>query len=102
MALLPVDDPLAPKFWRHETSGILEGPIMRYLEGQPVSSEDVRLIRLYLEQWIDSPVWLMNPSADATAKAELEKLRQSARRITSRKDIDAWIEAGMDLGIDPL
>ncbi len=99
---IPPDDQRAPKFWRDEVSGKLEGPIMRYLEGKPVSPEDVQLIRLYLQQWIDSPVWEMNPEMDAKAKAELAKLRESVRRIATCMNIDAWLGAAIVIGIDPL
>jgi hypothetical protein len=99
---LPIDDPRAPKFWQAEVTGRLEGPIMRYLQSEPVSLDDIRLIRLYLQQWIDSPVWEMGPEMDAAAKEKLAYLRQGARLIKNRPDIDAWIEAALDIGIDPL
>lgn len=100
--MMSPDDPRAPKFWRAEVSGVLVDPIMRYLEGIPLSPRDIELISLYLQQWIDSPVWEMNPEMDAEAKAELAKLRESARQLATRKDIDAWIAEGIDIGIDPL
>ena len=96
------EDDNAPKYWRAEVSGRLEGPIMRYLEGKLMSTEDITLIRLYLRQWIDSPVWLMNPEMDSGARRALTELRQRVRLISTRQDLDVWLHAAMDLGIDPL
>jgi hypothetical protein len=86
MSLPPPDSPDAPKYWRQETSGRLEGPIMRYLEGKLMSTEDITLIRLYLRQWIDSPAWLMNPEMDSGARRALTELRQRVRLIFTRQD----------------
>ena len=48
MTQLPMDSPLAPKYWRHEVSGRLDAAIMRYVGLLPLTSEDIRLIGLYL------------------------------------------------------
>jgi len=53
-------------------------------------------------QWIESPVWDMNPNLDAAGRAELQTLRQAAHKITSRRSIDEWVEVATDWGMDPL
>lgn len=75
---------------------------MRYLENKSFWADDVMLIRLYLQQWIDSPVWDMNPEMNDEGRRKLAQVRKSAREIRTRKDIDGWIRDGLDIGIDPL
>jgi hypothetical protein len=91
-----------PGYWPNETGGALAPAVRRYLDGQPLSTGDVRLIAQYLQQWIDSSIWDGNPHADDAARAELKRLRALARGINERRAIDAWIEAAGDFGVDPL
>lgn len=102
MSLPHPASPEAPKYWRHEVTGRLEGPIKRYLENAPLSGDDAMLIRLYLQQWINSLVWEMNPHTNDGARRKLAEMRKNAREIKTRKDIDGWIHAANDIGIDPL
>ena len=100
--LPPFDDRRAPGYWQHEMSGVLRPAIEAYLNRRPMTQGQKKLMRLYLEQWIDSPVWDMNPHHSEEARADLAKLRQAAHRITTRKGIDDWLRSALDLGIDPL
>jgi hypothetical protein len=91
--------PLAPRYWRHETSGQLE----RYLNTvEPLTVRDVALIRAYFVQWIDSPVWDMNPAASEKSRRALALLRSDARRIANWFCITAWVLRAMEEGMDPL
>ena len=96
---LPLDDARSPHFWRDE--GRLEGPIMRYLGKETEQPGDTSLIRQYIRQWIDSPVWDMQPDSTDEHRRELAELRRQARDIRTREDIDHWMVAGLDLDIDP-
>ena len=106
MSMLPDPaSPQAPKYWRYETTGRLEGPIMRYLEGKPLSHEDVVLIRLYLQQWIDSPVWETRELLDRWDDCYLlllPAMRRKVRTIHDRSGIRRWLVEALDMGIDPL
>jgi hypothetical protein len=86
----------------HESSGRLAEAMKRYLKEEPLSNYDIGLIRAYLVQWIESPVWDDNPNLDAAGRAELQELRQAAHKITSRRAIAEWVEVATDWGIDPL
>jgi hypothetical protein len=94
--------PAQPGYWMNETGGELAPAIMRYLDHVPLSKRDIELIRLYILQWIGSPVWEMNPDQTEEGRAELERLRELARVLTNRGAIDAWIALALDVGIDPL
>jgi hypothetical protein len=94
--------PGPPGYWMHETGGELAPAIKRYLENEPLTIRDVSLIRAYIKQWVYSEVWDGNPKADDESRATLAGLRLQALTITDRKTIDAWIEAALDEGMDPL
>jgi len=91
-----------PGYWMNETGGELVPAITRYLDGLRLSPRDVTLIRLYLQQWIGSPVWDTNPALDDAGRETLARLRETAGRVTDRKSIHAWIEAAIDFEVDPI
>ena len=93
-ARLPPDHPDAPKYWVHESSGVLEPVVRAYLQGDDLDAGQVKLMQAYLWQWVKSPVW--------EASSILEALRLRAAAIESRRDIDDAIEAMVEIGMDPL
>ena len=95
--------PNPPGYWMNEAGGELAPAVMRYLDdASSLSVRDIRLIRAYLVQWINSPVWEANPHTSPAGRQELEELRLAAARIDTRRAIDEWIEVAADWGIDPL
>jgi hypothetical protein len=86
----------------NEQGGELVPAMQRYLNGQPLTIRDIALLRLYIQQWIDSGVWDTNPSLNAEGRLELAELRGLARGINSGRAIAAWIHRAEDLGMDPL
>lgn len=100
--MIPLDDPRAPKYWMNETSGILIGPLTRYLEEKPLSAGDLEVIAAYCQQWVCSPVWDENPEMDQESKDLLEKLRTGTLQLRTREDVDAWIHDALWIGMDPL
>ena len=98
--LLPPDHPQAPKYWMHETGGQLGPAMERYLRCEPEKPDDVNLIRAYLRQWIDSPVW--SDGVDSETRTSLDELRAKVRALRTRADIDEWVADALDLAIDPL
>ncbi|HEY1896722.1 MAG TPA: hypothetical protein VGG62_10640 [Terracidiphilus sp.] len=91
----------APGYWMHERSGRLAPAVERYLTGE-LQSADIALIRAYLRQWINSPVWDANPNLDAEGTRQLADMRSRAASIETREDIDAWLHTATDMGMDPL
>jgi hypothetical protein len=86
--LLSPDDPRAPKFWMYEESGVLAPVVQKYLEGAELTRHDVQIMKTYLRQWIDSPVWQGEP---------IDRLRRSARMIYEKADIHRWIRDALAL-----
>ena len=101
-ALPPPESPDAPKYWRNETGGALRIAVENFLNNRLMTVRDMALMRAYLSQWIDSPVWEMNPSLDAKGRASLAFLRLRARRIQTVEDIHRWIADALAEGHDPL
>jgi len=95
-------DPRAPKYWMHEVGGELAPAVGKYLLAEPLTAREISLIRAYLQQWIMSPVWDLDPFANADTKATLAKLRGSIDWLLTVELIRRWIAAATDMGIDPL
>lgn len=92
--ILSPDDPRAPRYWMHEQSGVLTPVVLAYLHGEELSAGDVYVMRMYLRQWILSPVW--------RGGEELRALRESVETIQSREDLSKWLRAAVREGHDPL
>jgi hypothetical protein len=82
-----------PGYWRNETSGRLEPVIKKYLAGGPLSPYEIVAMRAYLRQWIEPDVWEGDAIAD---------LRVAVGLISSREDIEKWLAAALEVGIDPI
>jgi hypothetical protein len=83
-----------PRYWMYETGGLLAAAVMAYLRNEPMTSDDIALMRAYLTQWIMPSVWGATPGID--------KLRLDVHNIRSRAEIDAWLFDALREGIDPL
>jgi hypothetical protein len=88
----------APDFWRDEVTGRLNRPVTRFLNREQLSTADIRLLAMYIQQWIDSPAW---DHADEEGKLALADLRLKAHQIVTREGLDRWVKQALNLGIDP-
>jgi hypothetical protein len=80
-----------PHYWVYETTGALARVIERYLISKPLNEEEIAIMRAYLRQWIMAPQW-----------ANADELRASVLKIRNNRDIERWLDAALDQGIDPL
>jgi hypothetical protein len=91
--------PHEPFYWKYEQTGMLALAVKAYLDrrhsGAPLTGSDIALLRQYLAQWINAPCWL-GPSA------KLDFLREVVNTLDSSDKISAWLNAALDIGIDPL
>jgi len=102
-ALILTDSSLAPKYWMHETSGVLALAVRKYLESPNKSTlAQLALLRMYFQQWVDSPVWDANPALDDESRADLERLRERCHGITNLADMKNWLREAVAMGMDPL
>lgn len=82
-----------PGYWMNETGGELRPAIEAYLEHRPMTDRQLALLRLYLRQWIMAPSW---------QGRMIDVLRTQVNEITTRADIDRWLDRALEEGIDPL
>lgn len=94
--------PAAPKYWQNEQGGELQPAVLAFLHGDVLTVREVALMRAYLKQWIDSPVWNMNPHINADGLAELEAMRKQVQAIVSERDIRECIGQMVGAGMNPL
>lgn len=88
----------APGYWINETSGLLRPAVEAYLSGSEMTPGQIATMRAYLRQWINAPVWDLNPyGSDA-----LDGLRDGIDSLHSRAQIETWLDKALDVGIDPL
>ena len=91
-----------PCHWTDEVSGQLAPAVQAYLKHQRLSRVQVRVLRAYFLQWIQSPVWDMNTHTTKQSRIELRLLRESVSSICSNEDIHHWLQDAVKLGLDPL
>lgn len=91
-----------PCHWTDEVSGQLAPAVKAYLKRQHLSRAQVRVLRAYFVQWIQSPVWDMNTHATTQSRIDLRLLRESVSKIHSNDDIQHWLEGAVKLGLDPI
>jgi len=91
----------APKYWEHQ-GGELAPAMHRLIKHEPLSGDDMALIRAYFRQWIGSPVWDLNPNADGAARGTLMMLRQSVDGLTTAERIHLWLRMADAEGVNPL
>jgi hypothetical protein len=84
----------APGYWMHETSGALRPAIAAYLNREPLTDEQIAVIRHYLAQWIYAPGF------DGGEGVGL--LRDTIGGLKSRQAIARWLDRADQVGIDPL
>ncbi|MBG1268258.1 hypothetical protein [Nostoc sp. WHI] len=90
-----------PLNWTDETSGELPDAVFKYFGRQPLSTEQISLIAEFCQHYINAPCWDANNNQSGGFPNELTSLRQSAARISSVDDISRWIDACLEIAIDP-
>jgi hypothetical protein len=91
-----------PRYWMHETSGVLRPVVEAYLNNRTLSERDIAILRQYLRQWIMAPAWDVNPFLDVISGRRLKTLRQDIDGLTSRDAISDWLAEADEIGMDPL
>lgn len=83
----------APRYWMHETSGVLRPAVQAYLQGDELTGDQVATLRAYLRQWINAPDW---------KGRQIHLLRMDIDELTDRDAIGQWLARAAEIGIDPL
>ena len=91
-----------PNFWMNETSGVLRPVVEKLLNGKRLLPREIAVMRAYFRQWIESPVWDLNPHQTVEGASRLAELRTSVTDIATMEDISTWLEIADGEGLDPL
>lgn len=92
--VLPPDHPNAPHYWMHETGEELKPAMQLYLTGRAITDRQLEVIKSYVAQWVNSPVW--------RGSAELARLREDVAAVRNRADLTKAIDQAVEIGMDPL
>jgi hypothetical protein len=97
----PNPAPQPPKYWTFEPRE-LGVAVHAYMAGKDLTVRDVLLMRAYLRQWVDSPVWEGYPYETDGGRQWLAELRERVRAIASRDDIAQCLSIMTARRMDPL
>ena len=86
-----------PLNWRDEASGELPRAVFNFFSSQQLTAAEISLVAEYCQHYINAPCW------DATGgfPNELAALRESAATLSSVSEISQWINACLEIAIDP-
>jgi hypothetical protein len=90
-----------PKYWTLDLRD-LSVVVQAYRAEKDLTVRDVALMREYLRQWVDSPVWEMKPHETDAGRHWLAELRERVRVIASRDDIEQALSIMTARRMDPL
>ena len=97
----PATAPQPPKYWTFEPPE-LSVAVHAYTAGKGLTVRDVALMRAYLKQWVDSPVWEGYPYETDGGRQWLAGLRERVRAIASPADIKQALSIMTARRMDPL
>ncbi len=97
-----------PFYWRDEITGMLPAAVWAYIEhmadhSKPMpSTEQLTLVIIYIGHFINAPCWNAPFGEPTPFVEELTHLRERAKSLQTVRDIAAWIDLAMEIGLDPL
>ncbi len=92
----------APLRWQDDMSGELPRIMLAFFEQQrELSPDEFERVRDYGEYYLDAPMWDANPHLDDEGRAELAALREQIKAARTVGDLNQWINACLEIGIDP-
>jgi hypothetical protein len=97
----PAPTPQPPKYWTFEPRELVIA-VQVYMTGKDLTVRDVLLMRGYLGQWVDSPVWEGYPYETDGSRQWLAELRERVRAIASTDDIAQALSIMTARRMDPL
>ena len=91
-----IDPESLPKYWRDETSGVLEEAVHNFLSAEKLQPKNLERLKAYCAQWVGASCWQVeDPFA-------LERLREQIYKVGNKKELVDWLDRALLLGIDPL
>lgn len=96
-----------PLYFMNDTSGQLPTAVLAFMTygsdptHSTLSARHLEMVREYGEYWIHAPCWDANPEHDEQSRRHLADLRKQIQDATTFEEVDAWIRACLEIGIDP-
>lgn len=93
-----------PLHWRDDVTGTTQQAIMAYLE-QNATAEQIALVIAYVQHHIHAPCWLESSPyshVDEEMATAIRALRARSLTLVSATDVNQYIRAAMEIGLDPL
>ena len=97
----PATAPQPPKYWTFEPPELGEA-VQAYTAGEDLTVRGVVLMRAYLKQWVDSPVWEGYPYETDGGRQWLAELRERVRAIALPADFKQALSIMTARRMDPL
>lgn len=93
-----------PLYWRDDITGAMTSAVMAYLE-RTANATQLALIIAYIQHHIHAPCWLeSSPYSDVDEEmaTEIRALRARSLALVSADDVNQYIQAALQIGLDPL
>ncbi len=82
-----------PRFWMEEITGKLAAAVEQYMQGEPLTSDQLEIIKLYLKQYLERAV--IDSSADR------KRLLSRIDRLRTTRDIERFADELSEVGVEP-
>ncbi|OAN45518.1 hypothetical protein A6A03_14225 [Chloroflexus islandicus] len=82
-----------PRFWMEETTGRLAAAVERYMQGEPLTADQLEVIKLYLTQYLERAV--------IEGSADRKRLLSRIDRLRTTRDIERFADELSEVGVEP-
>ncbi len=82
-----------PRFWMEETTGRLAVAVERYMQGEPLTADQLEVIKLYLTQYLERAV--------IEGSADRKRLLSRIDRLRTTRDIERFADELSEVGVEP-
>lgn len=81
-----------PRFWMEETTGVLADAVETYMSGEPLTPDQLDLIKIYLRQFLERAIL----ASDANRKLLVSRVD----KLTSTADVEAFADDLSEFGAE--
>ncbi len=81
-----------PRFWMEETTGVLGDAVETYMNGEPLTADQLEVIKLYLRQFIERAV--------LTGDANRKRLLSQIDKLKTTSDIERFADELSEYGAE--
>ncbi|MGB9739336.1 MAG: hypothetical protein C0184_02530 [Chloroflexus aggregans] len=89
----PFPVPRPPRFWMEETTGRLAAAVEHYMQGEPLTADELEVIKIYLTQYLERAV--------IEGSADRKRLLSRIPRLRTTRDIERFADELSEVGVEP-